>query len=302
MQLRADQPENNHQLEFIIKQLHSGQLRPLLLSSSCSYFLWLSFTITIPSLSLYNSEGEETARKNGAGEATARDGADSDVEKADDEFDDEEQDGVEPDLDLNEVVRTEAGERSGERLLIGEFYAPSRPPTAGGAAGGLLNGSRAGSARGNGLMNAGAAGDAPLMLPVTPDARRAAAETFRKEEPAAAAPVPGASSKMEANMKPKTSAAADAVCARAPPPTAGGTEAFSSRPKLPRTPHAGSTSSSRSGGRGTTPRTHGCSNSPPNSPPKPTYSKTLPTSRPGTATRPTSATAANGVNGATKPR
>ena len=48
---------------------------------------------------------------------------------ADDEFDDNKQDGVEPDLDLNEVVRTEAG----ERLLLGEFYAPSRPPTAGGA-------------------------------------------------------------------------------------------------------------------------------------------------------------------------
>ena len=59
---------------------------------------------------------------------------------ADDKFDDEEQDGVEPDLDLNEVVSTE-GERSGERLLLGEFYAPSRPPTAGGAAGGLSNGS-----------------------------------------------------------------------------------------------------------------------------------------------------------------
>ena len=113
-----------------------------------------------------------------------------------DEFDDDEQDRVEPDLDLNEVVRTEAGERSGERLLIGEFYAPSRPPTAGGAAGGLSNGSRAGSARSGGVMNAGAAGDALLMRPVTPGARRAAAETFRKEEPAAAAPVPGASSKM----------------------------------------------------------------------------------------------------------
>ena len=128
---------------------------------------------------------------------------------------------MEPDLDLNEVVRTETGKRSGERLLIGEFYAPSRPPTASGAAGGLSNGSRAGSARGGGPMNAGAAGDAPLMLPVTP-ARRAAAETFRKEEPAAAAPVPGASSKMDANVKPKTSAAADAAGAGAPPPTAGG--------------------------------------------------------------------------------
>ena len=98
------------------------------------------YSIIIPSLSLYYSEGEETARKNSAGKATARDGADSDVEMADDEFDDEKQDGVEPDLDLNKVVRTEAGERSGERLLIGEFYAPSRPPIAGGAAGGLSNG------------------------------------------------------------------------------------------------------------------------------------------------------------------
>ena len=129
--MRADQPENNRQLEFIIKLLHSGQLCPLLLSSSRLYFLWLSLTITIPSLSLYNSEGDETVRKNGAGEATARDGADSDVEMAYDEFDDEEQDGVEPEFDLNEVVRTEAGERSDKRLLIGEFYAPSRPPTAG---------------------------------------------------------------------------------------------------------------------------------------------------------------------------
>ena len=43
---------------------------------------------------------------------------------ADDEFDDEEQDGVEPDLDFNEVVRTVAGERSGERLMLGEFYGP----------------------------------------------------------------------------------------------------------------------------------------------------------------------------------
>ena len=98
---------------------------------------------------------------------------------ADDEFDDEEQDGVEPDLDLNKVVRIEAGERSGERLLPGEFYAPLRPPTAGGAAGGLSNGSRAISARGGGLMNAGVAGDSPLMRPVTPGARRAAAEAFR---------------------------------------------------------------------------------------------------------------------------
>ena len=122
---------------------------------------------------------------------------------ADDEFNDEEQDGVEPDLDLNEVVRTEAGERSCERLLIGEFYTPSRPPTAGGAAGGRFNGSRAGSARDGGLMNAGAAGDAPLMRPVTPGTRLAAAETFRKEEPAAAARDPGAYSKMDANMKPR---------------------------------------------------------------------------------------------------
>ena len=91
LQMRADQPENNRQLEFIIQQLHSGQLRPLLLNSSRFYFLWLSFTITIPSLSLYNSEGDETARKNGAGEATARNGADSDVELADDEFDDDAQ-------------------------------------------------------------------------------------------------------------------------------------------------------------------------------------------------------------------
>ena len=87
--MRADQSENNRQLEFIIKQLHSGQFRPLLLSSSRSYFLWLSFTITIPSLSLYNSERDETARKNVAGEAAARDGADSDIKIADDEFDDE---------------------------------------------------------------------------------------------------------------------------------------------------------------------------------------------------------------------
>ena len=114
LQMRADQPENNRQFEFTIKQLHTGQLHLLLLSSSRSYFLWLSFTITIPSHSLYNSEGDETVRKNGAGEATAHDGADSDVEKANDEFDDEEQDGVEPELDLNEVVRTEAGERSGD--------------------------------------------------------------------------------------------------------------------------------------------------------------------------------------------
>ena len=119
LQMRADQPENNRQLEFIIELLHSGQLRPLLLSSSRSYFLWLSFIITIPSLSLYNSERDETVRKNGAGEGTARDGADSNVEMVDDELDDEEQDGVELDLDLNEVVSNEAS----ERLLLGK-YAP----------------------------------------------------------------------------------------------------------------------------------------------------------------------------------
>ena len=214
---------------------------------------------------------------------------------ADDEFDDEEQDGVEPDLDLNEAVRTEAGERSGERLLLGEFYAPSRPPTAGGTSGGLPNGSRAGSARGGGLVNAGAVGDAPLMRPVTPSARRAAAETFRKEESSTSGTVPGASLKTDANAKLKTPAVADAA-------GAGGTDAFSNRPKLPRTPHAGSATSSRSGGGGTTPRTHGGSNSPPNSPPKPTYSETLPNSRPATASRPTSATATNGVNGTTKPK
>ena len=107
LQMRAYQPENNRQLEFIIKQLHSGQLLPLLLSSSRSYFLWL--TINIPSLSIYNSEGGETARKNVAGEATSREGANSDVERADEEFDDEEQDGVEPKFDLNDMVRTEAG-------------------------------------------------------------------------------------------------------------------------------------------------------------------------------------------------
>ena len=189
---------------------------------------------------------------------------------ADDEFDNEEQDGVKPDLDLNKLVRTTAGQRFGERLLLGEFYAPSRPPTAGNAAGGLSNGSRPRNARGGGLMNAGAPGDAPLMRPVTPGARRAAEETFCKE-PAAAAPLPGASSKMDANVNQKTSAAADAAGAGALRPTAGGTEAFSSRPKLPRTPHAGSASSC-SGGEGTTPRTHGGNNLPPNSPPKPTYS------------------------------
>ena len=53
-----------------------------------------------------------------------RDGTESDVKMADDEFDDEEQDGVEPDFDLNEVVRNEAGERFGERLLLDAFYAP----------------------------------------------------------------------------------------------------------------------------------------------------------------------------------
>ena len=162
------------------------------------------------------------------------------------------------------MVRIEAGERSGERLLIGEFFAPSRPPTAGNAAGGLSNGLRAGSACGNGLMNAGAARDALLMRPVTPGARRAAAETLRKE-PAAAAP----SLKMDSNVKLKISAAADAAGAGALPPTAGGTKAFSNRPKLPRTPHAGSAFSSRSGGGETMPRTHGGSNSPPNSLPGP---------------------------------
>ena len=137
--MRAEQPENNRQLEFIIKQLHSSQFCPLILKSSRSYFLWLSLTITISSLSLYNSERYETARKNGFCEATARDGADSDVKLTDDEFDDEVQNCVEHELDLNEVVRTEAGERSNERLLLGEFYAPSRPPKAGGVAGGLSN-------------------------------------------------------------------------------------------------------------------------------------------------------------------
>ena len=56
---------------------------------------------------------------------------------ANDEFDDKKQDTMEPDLDLNEVVRTEASERFGVRFLLGEFYAPLLPPTAGGAAGGL---------------------------------------------------------------------------------------------------------------------------------------------------------------------
>ena len=150
-------------------------------------------------------------------------------------------------------------------------------------------------------MNAGAASNASLMRFVTPGTRRAAAETFRKEEPAAAAaPVPGASSKIKANVKPKTSAAADAAGAGAPPPTAGGTETFSNRSKLPRTPHAGSESSLRSGGGGTTPCAHGGSNSPQNFPPKPTYSETQPNSRPGTASRPTSATTANGIKGVTK--
>ena len=179
LQMRADQPENNRKLEFTIKQLHSGQLRPLLLSSSRSYF----HSLLRFHRSHYTTQRGTRPRKNGTGEATACDGADSDVEMADDE----EQYGMEPDLDLNKVVRTEAGERSGERLLLGEFYAPSRPPTAGGTAGGLSNGSRAGSARGGGLINAGAAGDALLMRPLTPSARHAAAETFHKEEPVAAA-------------------------------------------------------------------------------------------------------------------
>ena len=39
LQMRADQPENYRQLELIIKELHSGQLRPRLLSSARSYFL-----------------------------------------------------------------------------------------------------------------------------------------------------------------------------------------------------------------------------------------------------------------------
>ena len=94
---------------------------------------------------------------------------------ADNEFDDEEQNGVELDLDLNQVVRTEAGEHSGERLLLGEFYAPSRPPTASCAAGGLSSNSHADSALGVWLINASSAGDAPLMRPLTHDARRAAA-------------------------------------------------------------------------------------------------------------------------------
>ena len=195
VQMQAEQPENNCQLEFIIKQLHSSQFRPLILKSSRSYFLWLSFTITILSLSLYNSKRYETARKNGFCEATARDGADSDVEMTDDEFEHEVHNCVEHDLDLNEVLRIEAGERSGERLLLGEFYAPSQPPKAGGVAGGLSNVWRAGSARDGGVMNAGAAGDTPLMLPMSTDARRAAAENCYKKDPGAAAPVLGASSK-----------------------------------------------------------------------------------------------------------
>ena len=60
-----------------------------------------------------------TALTNGANEATARDKTDPDVEITDDEFDDKEQDGVEPDLDFNKVVLTEAGERSSERRLLG---------------------------------------------------------------------------------------------------------------------------------------------------------------------------------------
>ena len=63
LQIRADQPENNRQLEFIIKQLHSSQFRPLLLSSLRSYFLWLSFTITIASLSLYIIRGRQDCAK-----------------------------------------------------------------------------------------------------------------------------------------------------------------------------------------------------------------------------------------------
>ena len=177
---------------------------------------------------------------------------------ADDEFDDE-QDGVEPDLDLNEVVRIEAGEGSGERLLLGEFYMLSRPPTAGGAAGALSNGSRDGSARSGGLMNAGAAGDLPLMQLVTPGARRAATETFRKEEPAAPAPVPGASSKMDANVKPKTSAVADTASAGAVTDSwrhRGVFESFEAAAHTARRERV--LVAQRRGG--TTPRTHGGSN------------------------------------------
>ena len=55
-------------------------------------------------------------------------------------------------------------------------------------------------------MDAGSAANAPLMQLLPFVARRAAAETFRKEKPAAAAHIPGASLKMDANVKPKTSA------------------------------------------------------------------------------------------------
>ena len=79
-------------------------------------------------------------------------------------------------------------------------------------------------------MNTGAAGDALLTLPINTDARRAAAEICCKEDPGAAAPVPGAFSKINANVKPKTSASEDAARAVPPPPTVGGTEAFSSNP------------------------------------------------------------------------
>ena len=85
---------------------------------------------------------------------------------------------MEPHLDLNEVVRTLTSERSGKRLLLGEFYAPSRPQTVGSAIGRLSSGSCASSARGGGLMDAGAAADAPLMRPVTPGARRACSGDF----------------------------------------------------------------------------------------------------------------------------
>ena len=149
-------------------------------------------------------------------------------------------------------------------------------------------------------MNAGAKGDAPLMRPVIPGARRASAETVLKEEFAAAAIVPGESSKIDANVKLKTSAAADAAGAGTPPPKAEGTESFSSRPKLPRTAQTGIASSSRSGVKETMPRRHGGSNLPPNTPPKPTYSETLSNLRPGTTSLTTPATAANGVNDATK--
>ena len=118
-------------------------------------------------------------RNNNAGEATARDGANSHVEEANDEFDDEEQDGVESDLDLNKMVRTEAGERSCERLLIGKFYGPRRRRLQAVLLVGFQM-DRALAWRGGGLMNAGAAGEAPRMLSVTPGARRAASKNFRK--------------------------------------------------------------------------------------------------------------------------